>query len=113
VTIAAFLEIPVESVLVSPLRRLPPAEERQVAEQLAAAAHRLLEGRRSVVAPARVDLRLHAIARRLGALPAKDQRQILALMRTYERIHRKQTTNDAAARRRRTPPPSQRRNATS
>jgi transcriptional regulator with XRE-family HTH domain len=88
--IAEFLGVPFESVLVSPQRRLSPAEERHVADKLAEAAAKVITSRRPTAVPARpVDPRHLAWAQRIGKLSATHQKQVVKILADYERADRK------------------------
>ena len=91
--IAEFLDVPFESVLVSPLRRLGPAEERRVADQVAVIATRLMTERRPQSPNRPLDPRLFAVARRIGKLAAGKQKEIVDMVTQYE----KQARRDKAA----------------
>jgi len=83
--IAEFFQVPFESVLVSPERRLGAEEERHVAEKVAAEARRVMEQRRPTAPTTRVDPRQLGIAKRLSKLPAKLQKSAIEIIGNYER----------------------------
>lgn len=83
--IAEFFQVPFESVLVSPERRLGAEEERHVAEKVAAEARRVMEQRRPTAPTRHADPRLLGIAQRLGKLPAKLQKSAIEIIGNYER----------------------------
>lgn len=88
--IAEFLDVPFESVLVSPLRRLSPTEERHLVEKLAADARHLMDqGRPKARSRPAADPRLVGIAHRLGKLPGKLQKNVIAMIANYEKVAKK------------------------
>lgn len=82
---AEFFEVPLESVLVSPERRLSPDVERKLTAKLAEDVSSLLERARPTTQPRRLDPRLQAIAKRIGRLTAKQQKALLSLLSEYEK----------------------------
>jgi transcriptional regulator with XRE-family HTH domain len=88
--IADFLNVPFESILVSPLRRLSPSEERHVAERIAAAAARELTQRRPIPVAKAIDPRIVAWAQRMGKLPPKLQKSLMDVLKDYERQARRE-----------------------
>jgi transcriptional regulator with XRE-family HTH domain len=98
--IAEFLNVPFESVLVSPLRRLSPSEERHVAERIAAAAARELTQRRPAARAAQAgDPRAVAWAQRMSKLPAKLQKSLIEVLKDYERTARREARDGRKPRR--------------
>jgi transcriptional regulator with XRE-family HTH domain len=87
---AEFFEVPIESVLVSPLRRLSPADDRHAAEKLAETVRRVMDQSRPTPPVRHIDPRMLALARRIEKLPAKYQKSAIELIADYERAAKKE-----------------------
>ena len=87
---AEFFDVALESILVSPLRRLSPAEERRVAERLAEEASRVIDQRRPSAVVRRIDHRMIAIAKRVEKLKVKHQKTLIKIIADYEKLERKE-----------------------
>lgn len=93
--IAEFFNVPFASILVSPERRLSPAEEQLVVKKVASDIQRVIEQRRRIEpVTRRVDPVVTAIARRIEQLPAHLRKSILEILTGYE----KQAKKDLRAR---------------
>jgi transcriptional regulator with XRE-family HTH domain len=87
---AEFFGVPLESVLVSPERRLTQAEEKRVIDKIQSEVKRTMALNRPRAIPRSVDPWLLAVARRLGKLPPKLQKSTIKVITEYEKITKQQ-----------------------
>ncbi len=82
---AEFFGVPLESVLVSPERRLSHVEERQLLDKVQSDVKRMMTLNRPRAVPRQVDPWLLAVARRLGKLPPRLQKSAIKVIADYEK----------------------------
>jgi transcriptional regulator with XRE-family HTH domain len=87
---AEFFGVPLESVLVSPERRLSQAEEKRVIDKVQSELRRTMALNRPRPIQRSSDPWLLALARRLSKLPPKLQKSAIKVIADYEKIAKQQ-----------------------